>query len=89
MRYTPNPTPQPAIWWHSSPKISPARPLADLVVVDLTSILATTAVTRGLPKISASVMGITAEHLPNFSQFILDLGWGELERDLIFEEGQE
>jgi len=88
MRCTLNPTAQPAIWWHS-PKISPARPLADLVVVDLTSILATIAVTRGLPEIGASVMRITAEHLPDFSQLIPDLNWGELERDLIFEEGQE
>jgi hypothetical protein len=70
---------QPASWWpdSSSPKTSAERPLAGLKVVDLTRIIAAPAVTRGLAELGASVMRITAEHLPDFSQLHPDLNWGK------------
>ena len=68
---------QPATWWPSSPQTGAARPLAGLKVVDLTRIIAAPAVTRGLAEMGASVMRITAEHLPDFSQLHPDLNWGK------------
>jgi hypothetical protein len=70
---------QQASWWpdSSSPKTSAERPLAGLKVVDLTRIIAAPAVTRGLAELGASVMRITAEHLPDFSQLHPDLNWGK------------
>jgi hypothetical protein len=68
---------QPAAWWPSSPQTSAERPLAGLKVIDLTRIIAAPAVTRGLAEMGASVMRITAEHLPDFSMLHPDLNWGK------------
>jgi hypothetical protein len=70
---------QKASWWpdSSSPKTSAERPLAGLKIVDLTRIIAAPAVTRGLAEFGASVMRITAEHLPDYSQLHPDMNWGK------------
>jgi len=73
---------QPATWGPSSPQTSSARPLAGLKVVDLTRIIAAPAVARGLAEMGASVMRITAEHLPDFSQLHPDLNWGKWNANL-------
>lgn len=68
---------QPACWWPESAETSPRRPLAGLKVVDLTRIIAAPALTRGLAELGASVMRVTAEHLPDMSSLHLDLNWGK------------
>ncbi|KAK5167540.1 uncharacterized protein LTR77_007239 [Saxophila tyrrhenica] len=72
----PNPS-QPPCWWPSIPSTSPARPLAGLKVVDLTRVIAAPAVTRGLAELGASVMRVTAPHLPDVSGLHPDLNWGK------------
>ncbi|KAK3048653.1 hypothetical protein LTR09_009962 [Extremus antarcticus] len=72
----PNPS-QSASWWPSIPSTSTSRPLAGLKVVDLTRIIAAPAVTRGLAELGASVMRITAPHLPDVTGLHPDLNWGK------------
>ncbi len=72
----PNPSQKPG-WWTSSPRTSPARPLAGLKVVDLTRVIAGPAITRGLAELGASVMRVTARHLPDMSALHPDLNHGK------------
>ncbi len=72
----PNPNQKPG-WWASVPRTSPARPLAGLKVVDLTRVIAGPAITRGLAELGASVMRITAPHLPDMSLLHPDLNHGK------------
>ncbi|KAF5353210.1 hypothetical protein D9756_007851 [Leucocoprinus leucothites] len=65
-------------WWTDVPgQTSPARPLFGLKIVDLTRIIAAPVVVRELAEMGASVMRITASHLPDRSQLQLDMGWGK------------
>jgi crotonobetainyl-CoA:carnitine CoA-transferase CaiB-like acyl-CoA transferase len=64
-------------WWPSTPQTSPARPLSGLKVVDFTRIIAGPTLTRGLAELGASVMRITAPHLPDMGFLHPDLGWGK------------
>ncbi|KAH9821974.1 CoA-transferase family III [Teratosphaeria destructans] len=70
---------QPASWWPENTFLpsSPKRPLAGLKVVDLTRVLASPAITRGLAEMGASVMRITASHLTDLSPLHQDLNWGK------------
>jgi CoA-transferase family III len=82
---------QPPGWWPASPQTSSARPLAGLKVVDLTRVIASPAVTRGLAELGASVMRVTAPHLPDYSSLHLDLNWGKwnCHLDLKTEHGRQ
>lgn len=80
-----NPTQKPA-WWLPSNNTSPARPLAGLKVVDLTRIIAGPAVTRGLAELGASIMRITAPHIPDLGFLHPDLGWGKWNCSLDFRD---
>ena len=64
-------------WWPSSPQTSSQRPLAGLKVVDLTRILAGPAIARGLAELGASVMRVTAPHLPDHGMLHPDTNWGK------------
>lgn len=77
---------QPACWWPASPQTSARRPLAGLKVVDLTRIIAAPAVTRGLADLGASVMRVTAGHVPDMSSLHLDLNWGKWNTHLDFRQ---
>ncbi|KAH0842473.1 hypothetical protein AYO21_10776 [Fonsecaea monophora] len=68
---------QAAAWWPSTSLTSPQRPLAGLKVVDLTRVIAGPAIGRGLAELGASVMRVTASHLPDFSGLQPDLNWGK------------
>lgn len=68
---------QPPSWWPSSPQTSPTRPLAGLKVVDLTRVIAGPSIARGLAELGASVMRVTAPHLPDFTGLHPDLNWGK------------
>ena len=68
---------QSAGWWPASPQTSAARPLAGLKVLDLTRVIASPTITRGLAELGASVMRITAAHLPDYSGLLPDLNWGK------------
>jgi crotonobetainyl-CoA:carnitine CoA-transferase CaiB-like acyl-CoA transferase len=70
-------TTQPPAWWPSTPHTSPSRPLAGLKVIDLTRIIASPAITRGLAELGASVLRITAPHLADYSSLHVDLNWGK------------
>ncbi|KAK3389864.1 CoA-transferase family III domain-containing protein [Podospora didyma] len=70
-------TSSPATWWPATPLTSAARPLAGLKVVDLTRIIAGPTISRGLAQLGASVMRITAPHLPDFSILHPDLNHGK------------
>ncbi|KAJ4387076.1 hypothetical protein N0V85_007759 [Neurospora sp. IMI 360204] len=72
----PNPNQRPG-WWTSVPRTSPARPLAGLKVVDLTRVIAGPSIARGLAELGASVMRITAPHLPDISVLHPDLNHGK------------
>jgi hypothetical protein len=72
----PNPIQKPC-WWPDTPTASPARPLAGLKVVDLTRVIAGPAISRGLAELGASVMRITASHLPDMSALHPDLNHGK------------
>lgn len=72
----PNPAQKPS-WWTPDPRTSPARPLAGLKVVDMTRVIAGPAITRGLAELGASVMRITARHLPDMSLLHPDLNHGK------------
>lgn len=80
---------QPASWWPSVPQTSTKRPLAGLKVVDLTRIIAAPAVTRSLAEYGASVMRITADHLPDFSSLHPDLNWGKWNASLDLRKEEE
>jgi hypothetical protein len=68
---------QAPTWWPSTPQTSPARPLAGLKVVDFSRIIAAPTLTRGLAELGASVMRITAAHLPDMGFLHPDMGWGK------------
>jgi hypothetical protein len=72
----PNPI-QPPCWWPSCPQTSVARPLAGLKVVDFSRIIAAPTLTRGLAEFGASVMRVTAAHLPDMGFLHPDMGWGK------------
>jgi hypothetical protein len=80
-------------WWaeSASPKSSVLRPLAGLKVLDLTRVIASPTITRGLAEWGASVMRITAPHLPDYSGLHPDLNWGKwnCELDLRTEDGRQ
>jgi hypothetical protein len=73
-------------WWPSSSQTSPKRPLAGLKVVDLTRVIASPAITRGLAELGASVMRITSPNLVDFSNLHLDLNWGKWNACLDFQQ---
>ncbi len=50
---------------------------AGLKVVDLTRVIAAPAVTRSLAELGASVMRVTAPHLPDATTWHADLNWGK------------
>ncbi|KAF4989089.1 hypothetical protein FDECE_14814 [Fusarium decemcellulare] len=64
-------------WWTTTKSSSAQRPLAGLKVVDLTRVIAGPAISRGLAELGASVMRVTAPHLPDFSGLHPDLNWGK------------
>ncbi|KAK6358326.1 hypothetical protein TWF730_007672 [Orbilia blumenaviensis] len=70
---------QPATWWKedASSQSSPKRPLAGLKVVDITRVIASPAIGRGLAEMGASVMRVTSPHLADLSIFHQDLNWGK------------
>jgi crotonobetainyl-CoA:carnitine CoA-transferase CaiB-like acyl-CoA transferase len=71
-----NPNQKPG-WWTPDPRTSAARPLAGLKVVDLTRVIAGPTITRSLAELGASVMRITAPHLPDMSMLHPDLNHGK------------
>ena len=73
-------------WWPSSPQTSPARPLAGLKVVDFSRIIAAPTATRGLAEFGASVMRVTAKHLPDMGFLHPDMGWGKWNCSLDFRD---
>lgn len=77
-------TAQPPSWWPSSPETCSSRPLAGLKVLDLTRVIASPTMTRGLAELGASVMRITAPHLPDYSGLLPDLNWGKWNSSLDF-----
>jgi hypothetical protein len=70
---------QPASWWPESDALpsSPKRPLAGLKVVDLTRVIASPAIGRGLAELGASVMRITSPQITDMSALHQDLNWGK------------
>ena len=68
---------QPPCWWPQSSETGPLRPLAGLKVVDLTRIIAGPTIGRGLAELGASVMRVTAAHLPDYGILHPDLNWGK------------
>ncbi|KAK5045785.1 hypothetical protein LTR84_008878 [Exophiala bonariae] len=68
---------QAAGWWRPTTFTGPRRPLAGLKIVDLTRVIAGPAIGRGLAELGASVMRVTASHLPDFSGLHPDLNWGK------------
>ncbi|RVD85671.1 uncharacterized protein DFL_003982 [Arthrobotrys flagrans] len=70
---------QPATWWKedASAPSSPKRPLAGLKVVDLTRVIASPAISRGLAEMGASVMQVTSPQLTDLSIVHQDLNWGK------------
>ena len=68
---------QPSGWWPSTSQTNVHRPLAGLKIVDLTRVIAGPAIGRGLAELGASVMRVTASHLPDFSGLQPDLNWGK------------
>lgn len=71
------PSEHQAGWWAPTKEASVRRPLAGLKVVDLTRVIAGPAISRGLAELGASVMRVTAPHLPDFSGLHPDLNWGK------------
>jgi hypothetical protein len=70
---------QPASWWPESDSLpsSPRRPLAGLKVVDLTRVIASPAIGRGLAEMGASIMRATSEQITDMSSLHQDLNWGK------------
>lgn len=73
---------QPPAWWPPTASTSSKRPLAGLKVVEFTRVIAGPAIGRGLAELGASVMRVTASHLPDFSGLQADLNWGKWNCDL-------
>jgi len=86
----PNPN-QEAGWWNDVPWSSHKRPLAGLKVVGLTRIIAGPSITRGPAELGASVMRVTAPHIPDTVALHADLNWAKwnCELDLRTEDGRE
>lgn len=80
---------QEPCWWPSSAQTSPARPLAGLKVVDFSRIIAAPTATRGLAEFGASVMRVTAGHLPDMGVFHADMGWGKWNCHLDFRQAAD
>ncbi|OAL38854.1 hypothetical protein AYO20_02060 [Fonsecaea nubica] len=78
IHHRPNPV-QQATWWPDAPSSpgSPKRPLAGLKVVDLTRVIASPAVSRGLAELGASVMRIVSPNITDTSGLHLDLNHGK------------
>ena len=76
IEHKPNACQEPC-WWPEIPNTSPARPLAGLKVVDFSRIIAAPTATRGLAEFGASVMRVTAPHLPDMGFLHPDMGWGK------------
>ncbi|KIV99006.1 hypothetical protein, variant [Verruconis gallopava] len=70
---------QPPSWWPDSATFlsSQKRPLAGLKVVDLTRVIASPAIGRGLAEMGASVMRITSPKITDMSVLHQDLNWGK------------
>lgn len=77
---------QAPCWWPSTSETSSARPLAGLKVVDFSRIIAAPTATRGLAEFGASVMRVTAKHLPDMGSFHPDMGWGKWNSFLDFRD---
>lgn len=73
---------QKATWWPEVPQTSAKRPLSGLKVLDLTRIIAGPAIGRGLAELGASVMRITAPHVPDMAALHIDLNWGKWNSEL-------
>jgi crotonobetainyl-CoA:carnitine CoA-transferase CaiB-like acyl-CoA transferase len=78
-------------WWKESSLTSVHRPLAGLKILDLTRVIAAPAIGRSLAELGASVMRVTASHLPDFTGLQPDLNWGKwnCHLDLRKEEDKE
>lgn len=72
---------QPPSWWPEPPTTNdpntPLRPLAGLKVVDITRVIASPAVGRGLAELGASVMRLTCPRITDMSTLHLDLNHGK------------
>lgn len=81
----------PASWWpeDSSLPSSPKRPLAGLKVVDLTRVIASPAITRGLAEMGASVMRVTSSQITDLYQVHQDLNWGKWNCNLHFKDSKD
>ena len=77
---------QEPCWWPDTANTSPARPLAGLKVVDFSRIIAAPTATRGLAEFGASVMRVTAPHLPDMGFLHPDMGWGKWNCSLDFRD---
>jgi hypothetical protein len=75
---------QPPCWWPEAPHTSAERPLGGLKVVDICRVIAAPAITRGLAELGASVMRVTAPHLPDYDNLHCDLNWGKWNCSLDF-----
>jgi hypothetical protein len=71
------PSSQGPSWWPDSPQTSCHRPFAGLKVVELTRVIAGPSAGRQLAELGASVMRVTAPHLPDFTGMHPDLNWGK------------
>lgn len=80
---------QPPNWWPSTASTGIGRPLAGLKIVDLTRVIAGPSVGRDLAELGASVMRVTASHLPDFSGLQADLNWGKWNCSLDLREAQD
>jgi hypothetical protein len=63
--------------------------LAGLKIVELTRVIAGPAIGRGLAELGASVMRVTASHLPDFSGLQADLNWGKWNCNLDLREAED
>ncbi|ORX59591.1 CoA-transferase family III [Hesseltinella vesiculosa] len=79
----------PARWWARADQGSVARPLAGLKVLDLTRIIAAPAVTRTLAEYGASVLRVTAPHLPDMTVLHPDLQSGKWNCELDLRKDQD
>lgn len=73
-------------WWESTEQTSPKRPLAGLKVLDLTRVIAAPVITRELAEMGASVMRVTASHLPDVSFLHPDTNHGKWNASLDLRE---
>lgn len=79
-------------WWTNGTSQNPSqRPLAGLKVVDLSRIIAAPVISRGLAELGASVMRVTAPHIPDMNVLHIDLNWGKwnCSVDLTTEDGKQ